>query len=691
MQVIQIHSMGGCGTHLLLELYDSVGIKSVKKSIVLLLAMAIARKDPNAPSRLTECAGMTAAEAVRRLAAMFAVAPPRNLSSDEDCFKCFGHALANFNQERMAIGQDYRFSHSIAIAVPGGKEIAWTVEDRDDAQDMLERAAAFLGVDLRQVALVRNPLDLHYSQAERHYGGVDNFARLVEKDVGEFFSNVIRKADREPFPIVRYEDLCRAQGDKLRCLLADLHFTPEDIARVDTSAFHGGTLDLWRRHAPGDVDRRVEAFRRYTEPFGYAVRPGSQFSDLMAKPLHALRKDHSEFGENLSRGFHQKPNDGKTGIPQPSVQVDDDPELLALMLADGTAAPATYQPTNYWQFIDRKLMPELRQMGLRDFRARHQSPLASAGATDLKPLPPHLNLFTFRVLNNRYTVRIAGYDRWLERVGLAISRRLPLAVDIPISTKKMGKIALDRADHYGAKWRAKPLTDACDSLVGNPEWVTEREGLPYTISFLNKYLDYAYCCPFIDFDSIQTVVELGPGSGRQAEVLKKFHPHLTLYLFDIPPQLYVCEQFLKKVFPDATVGYRETRALDRLPEADGRIYLFSNWKFLLLGGRRIDLFWNAASLQEMEPDVVANYLSFVNRSADAVFLQACMAGKQVARRPDFPGVLKPTTIEDYRSCLADFDCRGRAFTVTAFGDEADEHPYNYENSFWRRRIKAGGG
>jgi len=391
------------------------------------------------------------------------------------------------------------------------------------------------------------------------------------------------------------------------------------------------------------------------------------------------------------QNYPKKLDDGKIRVTQPPVQVDDDPELLALMLADGATAQAIYQPTNYWQFIDRKLMPELRQMGLRDFRARHQSPLASSGATDLKPLSPHLNLFAFRVFNNRFTVRIAGYDRWLERVEQAISRRLPLAIDVPISTKQMGKIALDRADHYGAKWQAKPLTDAYDSLVGNPEWVIERQGLPYTISFLNKYLDYAYCCQFIDFDSIRTVVELGPGSGRQSEVLKKLHPHLTLYLFDIPPQLYVCEQYLKKVFPDATVGYRETRAFDQLPEADGRIYLFSNWKFLLLGGRRIDLFWNAASLQEMEPDVVANYLSYVNRSADAVFLNACMAGKHVARRPNFPGVLRPTTIEDYRSCLADFDCRDRAFAVTAFGGEADKQPYNYENSFWRRQIKAGGG
>ncbi|EMM79683.1 sugar O-methyltransferase domain protein [Leptospira interrogans str. 2006001854] len=34
---------------------------------------------------------------------------------------------------------------------------------------------------------------------------------------------------------------------------------------------------------------------------------------------------------------------------------------------------------------------------------------------------------------------------------------------------------------------------------------------------------------------------------------------------------------------------------------------------------KIDLFWNAASFQEMEPDVVSNYLTIVNESAKAIF------------------------------------------------------------------------
>jgi len=368
-------------------------------------------------------------------------------------------------------------------------------------------------------------------------------------------------------------------------------------------------------------------------------------------------------------------------------QVDDDPELLELMLTDGNAAPPLYRVTNYWEFLDRKLLPELRRMGLRDFRRRPQSALASFDATDRLPLPPHLNLFACRLLNNRLTVRIDGYERLLERLSLAISRLLPLADSGYISVTGLGRIALDRAVDYGARMGARPLADVGDSLLGNPEWVVERGERAYTITFLKKYLNYAYCCRFLDFDAIATVVELGPGSGRQVEVLKKLHPQLTLYLFDIAPQLYVCEQYLKKVFGDKVVDYRRTRDLAALPKPDGRIYLFLNTKFPLLDGGKVDLFWNTASFQEMEPVVVANYLSFVNRAADTAFIMACMGGKHVARAPGQPGVLRATTFDDFATGLKDLECVDRSFSVRPFGDEAIESPLNYENSFWRRRKR----
>lgn len=136
------------------------------------------------------------------------------------------------------------------------------------------------------------------------------------------------------------------------------------------------------------------------------------------------------------------------------------------------------------------------------------------------------------------------------------------------------------------------------------------------------------------------------------EVLKKLHPELCFYLFDIPPQLYVCEQYLKAVFPGCVVSYRDTRDLITPPVEPGKIFIWGNWKFPILEQVQIDLFWNSASFQEMEPDVVANYLKYVNNQAKRVFLMEVMGGQKVAKKRGDHGVLKQTTLKNYLEGLS---------------------------------------
>ena len=61
------------------------------------------------------------------------------------------------------------------------------------------------------------------------------------------------------------------------------------------------------------------------------------------------------------------------------------------------------------------------------------------------------------------------------------------------------------------------------------------------------------------------------------------------------------------------------------------------WKFPMIEEIPVDLFWNASSFQEMEPEVVANYLKFVNRAAKSVYLLEVMGGKEVASKKETVG------------------------------------------------------
>lgn len=362
------------------------------------------------------------------------------------------------------------------------------------------------------------------------------------------------------------------------------------------------------------------------------------------------------------------------------MQVSDNLPLLELMLKDAALAPNFYKTTNYWSIYEKRLVPELRRLGLSDFRRRYGSVLSSFGATDLVGSFGKIDLFKNRVLHNRITRRIPLWLRFLSFQNYLLNKIFPCTNPYDVTLEGLRQLACEYVYAIGEKFGAKSLDKFEVSLIGNPEDVIKIGGRVYTMPILYYYLKYVYCQSYLNFDDVEIMVELGCGSGKQVEVIKKLHPNSCFLLFDIPPQLYVCEQYLSAVFPGSVVSYQDTRNMDSLPgNKEGKIFIFGNWKFPILNETQIDLFWNASSFQEMEPDVVMNYLSYINKQARAVFLEEMMGGKEVARKEGSHGVLKQTTLEDYRSGLANFQLLNMSPCRSPLGMVP-----GYSNSFWER-------
>lgn len=367
----------------------------------------------------------------------------------------------------------------------------------------------------------------------------------------------------------------------------------------------------------------------------------------------------------------------------PVPQVEDDPELLRTMMADLDQATALFRPTNYWAVYEQRFVPELLTRGLHDFRRRRGSVVARFGAGDLKPRGAYVDLSLSRLFGNRVTNHIPGWRGALRRLSELLNRRgySPAALDVyECRLRDLQESAFRLTQLYGERTGARPLEMFEPSLAGNPEDVFEVSGTRYTFRSLYYYLRYAYCCQFIDFESITLLVELGSGVGRQIEVIRKLHPHIRIIAFDIPPQLYVCERFLSTVFPNAVISYATTRSYDSLPDLpDGAIVICGTAKFPLIEHVRVDLFWNAVSFQEMEPEVVGNYLRYVDPAATAVYLQQRMGGKELAERLGLPGVLHQTTLDDYRRGLPTHKMIDMSPCLRPLG-MLQEH----RDSFWRR-------
>ncbi len=324
-------------------------------------------------------------------------------------------------------------------------------------------------------------------------------------------------------------------------------------------------------------------------------------------------------------------------------QVKDDLDLLELMVSDSSSADSLFKTTNYWLNYQNVFLPELRSLGLRDFRRRRNSILYSFGAVDFAPL-------SFPLDNS-----IKGIYLKLARFNFKTTIKLKKFLG-RIKSDDVNLFLYEMAKSYGLKCGAQPLDNLEASLVGNPESYFSVDGKIRTYLLLTYYVQYAYCCRFMNFNKINSMMEIGSGCGKQIEVIKKLHPHITFYIFDIPPQLYVCEQYLSAIFPDSVVSYRETRNMTRIPEEKaGKIFIFNNWKLPQITNLDYDLFWNSTSFQEMEPEVVANYLKYVNQQAKKyVFLHETMAGLGITKHPGEQGVFNKTVLDDYKKGLNNF-------------------------------------
>ncbi len=337
-------------------------------------------------------------------------------------------------------------------------------------------------------------------------------------------------------------------------------------------------------------------------------------------------------------------------------QVSDNLQLMELMVEDGKKADPLYRPTPYWERFQAELISELKSQGLKDFRRRKNSIIERFGGVDLDPMEDFL-------YNSK--------DKALKP--LQFAHKIKLGVN-----KSFGKNEhLERyniAYEYGKKNNAVSLDRLSTTFLGNPAEIFEINGNLYSTLILNKYIEYAYCCKFVNFDTINTITELGTGAGKQVEVIKKLHPNICFYLFDIAPEQYVGEQYLSALFPNDVVSYRETRQIEELPPPEkGKIFIIGNWKIPHLKNFNYDLFWNSGSLDETEYAVAQNYLSFVNSQAKYVYLK--MTSKGVRH------TVHPVKLDDCRNFLTNFDLINKSDCLLI----PKILPYmTYKFAFWKR-------
>jgi len=115
-------------------------------------------------------------------------------------------------------------------------------------------------------------------------------------------------------------------------------------------------------------------------------------------------------------------------------------------------------------------------------------------------------------------------------------------------------------------------------------------------------------------------------------------------------------------------------------DREGKIFIFGNSMISKINFN-YDLFLNASSFQEMEPDVVENYLKYVNKQANCAFLFEATKGKEIVKKVGQSGVLKPTTLEDYQQGLHNFNMLDISDDIFPYLDSSGNSSF----TFWQKK------
>ncbi len=335
-------------------------------------------------------------------------------------------------------------------------------------------------------------------------------------------------------------------------------------------------------------------------------------------------------------------------------------------------ADKCYLPTHFWRMGAELLKSDIETFGIGTFRS----------------LPSTLDFFVPTYRFNGMITDPQGYQKVIERCNSVLdSGKAKMGVVDFFSGCSQARS--DYRVYLSSEQNRSPFTELfSESDVGAPIEQFEFKGKKYSRSSLNYLLGINFIKQHLQDIPVETVLEIGGGFGSLGEILLSDNRNNTFYInVDIPPTCLFSSYYLKEVFGNNEIAdYLQLKTRPNLSIRELRKdhigAILCPWQLPALSGE-VDLFVNFISFQEMEPDIVQNYLAQVCRlKSKYVLLRNLREGKEIALKDSDVGVKKPTKSDDYDRYLPKYDLV--AVNVLPFGFETIDG-FHSELRLYKRR------
>ena len=339
--------------------------------------------------------------------------------------------------------------------------------------------------------------------------------------------------------------------------------------------------------------------------------------------------------------------------------------LLDLMLKDMESANILYRPTNFWSSGLQTIVHDLKTLGFSNFR---EHPSAA-----FYYVPTYGGKYW-----KRYKTPLSNLFRLLDK----------------ISSKKIGVFIQNILDgtncatnDYRVLVAGNPIDDMdlsaiSESPIGGGERFYFGENI-YSKSFLNYCRGLTLLKNTTKPPMSISVLEIGGGYGTLGEILLKTNPDAFYINIDIPPVAAVSSYYLTELFgEDNVLTYEKARTLTSIDlntlKQEYKCAVLCPWQLPKIHGQ-VDLFANFMSFQEMEPDVVNNYIKLIQPlTSRHVLLRNSRHGKKIAPKAGSVGVFEKTSTDSMINQFDQFDLQTKESLV--YGE------VNHKNDFFSEVI-----
>lgn len=289
--------------------------------------------------------------------------------------------------------------------------------------------------------------------------------------------------------------------------------------------------------------------------------------------------------------------------------------MLDEMLKDLEAAPAIYTPSPFWRDLNATHIKQLEQWGISQFKRTVNTRYFNwtiLGILAHQLLP--VSLYWLR--HPDFSVYSAPFPGYNEPRGEDITAFNPLTAFI--YKVYVGMLA-NQTQQYDKDDLLKTIEEP---LVGNP-WRIQHKDNWVSQDLCNSVFEYYSALNFeTPAPANLNIAELGAGYGRLGYVFLKAIPQATYTIIDIPPALYVSQEYLSSIFPNERIfKYRPFSSYDEIKTEfeSSRIRFLMAHQIELLPQKQFDLFLNISSLHEMTGEQIKIYFNHIDRTTKGHF------------------------------------------------------------------------